>query len=89
MYLLTYLLTYLLSYLLTYLPTYVRQVFVTCYVHTINSTTMCHASGCNCFSRAMKCQPVVHACFTAVSWLVVIVYRGMINDVTLWSVVIC
>ena len=28
-------------YLLTYLFTYVRQLFVTCYVHTINSTTLC------------------------------------------------
>ena len=27
--------------LLTYLLTYVRQLFVTCYVHTINSTTLC------------------------------------------------
>ena len=41
-------------------------------------------SGCNCFCRAMKCRPVVHARFTAVSWLIAFVYRGMINDVTLW-----
>ena len=27
--------------LLTYLLTYVKQLFVTCYVHTINSTTIC------------------------------------------------
>ena len=27
--------------LLTYLLTYVRQLFVTCYVHTINSITLC------------------------------------------------
>ena len=30
-----------LTYSLTYLLTYVRQLFVTCYVHTINSTTLC------------------------------------------------
>ena len=41
-------------------------------------------SGCNCFCRAMKCRPLVHARFTAVSWLVALVYRGVINDVTLW-----
>ena len=46
---------------------------------------MCHASGCNCFCRAMKCWPVVHACFTAASWLIALVYMGMINDVTLWA----
>ena len=28
-------------YLLTYLLTYVRKLFVTCYAHTINSTTLC------------------------------------------------
>ena len=32
---------------------------------------------------AMKCRPVVHTHFTAVSWLVALVYRGVINDVTL------
>ena len=32
----------------------------------------------------MKCRPVVHARFTAVSWLIALVYRGVINDVTLW-----
>ena len=31
----------------------------------------------------MKCRPVVHARFTAVSWLIALVYRGMINDATL------
>ena len=33
----------------------------------------------------MKCRPVVHARFTAVSWLIALVYRGVINDVTLCS----
>ena len=33
----------------------------------------------------MKCRPVVHTHFTAVSLLIAIVYRGMINNVTLWS----
>ena len=31
----------------------------------------------------MKCRPVVHTRFTAVSCLVALVYRGVINDVTL------
>ena len=37
----------------------------------------------------MKRRPVVHACFTAASWLIALVYRGMINDVTLWAYLIC
>ena len=36
-----YLFTYLLTYLLAYLHTYVIQLFVTCYVHTISSITLC------------------------------------------------
>ena len=32
----------------------------------------------------MKCRPLVHARFTAVSWLIALVYRVMINDVILW-----
>ena len=43
-------------------------------------------SGCNCFCRAMKCRPVVHTRFTAVSWLIALVYRGVINDETLWFI---
>ena len=61
------------------------DLYLSSYVHILNSTTLCYGSGWNCFCHSMRCRPVVHACFPAASWLIALVYSGMINDVTLWS----
>ena len=62
--------------------TYTRLIFVKLCSHFKQYYPML-CSGWNCFCHAMSCRPVVHACFPAANWLIALVYRGIINDVTI------
>ena len=53
---------------------YVAQQFYSIYPASEYST----------FCRASRWQPVVHSGFRAAGQLVTLVYRGKINDLTLW-----
>ena len=50
----------------------------------IPSSILYPASEYGTFCRASEFSPVVHSGFSAAGQLITLVYRGMINDLTLW-----
>ena len=50
-----------------------------------SSFLLCPASGYSTFCRASRWQPVVHGGLSAAGQLITLVYRGKINDPTVWS----